>query len=68
MRERRLYRDPVKLILLVLVPLRQQIDDYMLVLLAVCAGEKHLYDPVIGADALAAVFEPRHVSGVPLTK
>jgi hypothetical protein len=61
--KRWLYRDPVKLPLLVLVPLRQQIDEYMLILLPFGAGEKHFHDSIVGADAFAAEFKPRHLSG-----
>jgi hypothetical protein len=63
--KRRLYRDPVILPFLVLVPLREQIDQYVFVLIACGAGEKHLHDPVIGADAIAAEFVAGHVSGAP---
>jgi hypothetical protein len=63
MRERRLYRDPVKLAFLVLVTLRNFIHNDISVVLTFSAGEKHFHNPIVWADALATVFAPRHVSG-----
>jgi hypothetical protein len=56
MRKRWLDLYPVELAFLILIALRQHVDDDKFVLLAPGAGEEHLDDTVVGAHPFASVF------------